>query len=485
MTGPVGGFWSRLSLRVRLMTIGLLGLATSLALGSAALYGALTLLSYRSLDDSGAATAADVAALVDQGRLPDPIPVTGDQIVQVVDARDRVVSASLNADRLTAMLLPHELSAAVSGAHPEVSGSRVGLDSALRVAAVRAGPADARRTVVVAQQFDDIEHAQRILKLTLLATYPLLLAVLGLIAWRVVGATLRPVEALRSSADRISGTEQDTRLPVPRSGDEIHALAVTLNSMLDRLAGSRARQRTFVADAAHELRSPLAAMRTQLEIAERLGEGTSLTRDLQADVLRMAGLVEDLLVLARLDADALPDRTPRPVAVLPLLLEVARQHADSRVPVLVSEGPEGPERPARPVLLTDGPELTVLGRADELGRVLANLVDNGVRHATTAVQLSARAAGDEVELTVSDDGVGIPAEERDRVFERFTRLDEARDRDAGGSGLGLAIVRELVRRSGGEVRLEDAPGGGLAVRVRLPGAPPTRPATPDRSTTTA
>jgi signal transduction histidine kinase len=467
-------FWSRLSLRVRLMTIGLLGVATALAIGSIALYAALTVLSYRSLDESGAATAADVAALVDQGRLPDPIPVTGNQIVQVVDARDRVVSASVNADRLTAMLLPDELSSALAGDHPEVSGSRAGLASALRVTAVRAGPADARRTVVVAQQFDDIEHMQRILRLTLLAIYPLLLGVLGLIAWRVVGATLRPVEALRSSADRISGTEQDTRLPVPRSRDEIHALAVTLNSMLDRLAASRARQRSFVADAAHELRSPLASMRTQLEIAERLGEGTQLSRDLQADVLRMAGLVEDLLVLARLDADAVLDRAPHALPVRPLLVEAAQQHADARVPVVVEAasttgGPAlGPE--------SEVPGLCLLGREDEVRRVLANLVHNAVRHAATTVRLSARASGREVELVVADDGGGIPVAERDRVFERFTRLDEARDRDAGGSGLGLAIVRELVLRSGGDVRLEDAPGGGLAVHVRLPLAPP--PPTP-------
>jgi signal transduction histidine kinase len=467
-------FWSRLSLRVRLMTIGLLGVALALAIGSAALYGALTLLSYRSLDESSAATAADVAALVEQGRLPDPIPVTGNQIVQVVDTRDRVVSASLNADRLTAMLLPDELSDALAGLHPQVSGARAGLASPLRVTAVRAGSPGERRTVVVAQEFDAIEHTQRILRLTLLAIYPLWLAVLGLIAWRVVGAALRPVEALRASAERISGTGQDTRLPVPSSRDEVHALAVTLNSMLDRLAASRARQRSFVADAAHELRSPLASMRTQLEIAERLGEGTSLTRDLQADVLRMAGLVEGLLMLARLDADTLPDQAPRAVAVRPLLVEVARKHVEARVQVVVGE-PEatGPNNPTGPSGL---PELVVLGREDELTRVLANLVDNAVRHAATSVRLSARADGTDVEILVADDGVGVPEGERERVFERFTRLDEARDRDAGGSGLGLAIVRELVHRMAGEVRLQDAPGGGLAVRVRLPGA--TSPPTP-------
>lgn len=444
--------WRRLSLRARLLLIGVLGVATALAIGSFALYGVLTLVSYRTLDNSGAATAADVAALVDRGRLPDPIPVTGSQIVQVVDSRNRVVSASVNADRLTAILRPDEVDAVLAGSHVEISGSRVGLASPLRVVATSAGPADARRTILVAQQFGDIEHSQRILKLTLLATYPLLLAVLALIAWRVVGAALRPVEELRSSAERISGTGQDTRLPVSSSEDEIHALAVTLNSMLDRLAVARERQRSFIADAAHELRSPLASMQTQLEVAHRLGEETPVTKDLSAEVRRMTGLVEDLLVLARLDSDTAPDRTLAPVEIRPVVREVVQRYDGARVPVTATV-------PGR---------LVVRAERDGLRRALANLVDNAVRHAATAVQVTAQAEGPHVVLTVSDDGTGISAEDRERVFERFTRLDDARARDAGGSGLGLAIVRELVRRSNGEVALGDSSSGGLSARIALP-----------------
>ena len=160
--------WLRASLRARLLVIGVLGVATALAIGSIALYVVLTLVSYRSLDQAGTATATEVADLVDRGRLPDPIPVTGSQIVQVVDARDRVVSASVNADRLTALLLPREVTAALAGSRVVVPGSRVGLDSDLRVVAARAGPAGARRTVVVAQGFEDVQHSQHILKVTLL-----------------------------------------------------------------------------------------------------------------------------------------------------------------------------------------------------------------------------------------------------------------------------------------------------------------------------
>lgn len=447
------GAWQRLGLRARLLLIGVLGVAAALAIGSVALYTVLTLVSFRNLDDSGAATAADVAALVEQGRLPDPIPVTGNQIVQVVDSRDRVVSASVNADRLTALLLPRELDQALAGARVEVPGSRVGLDSPLRVLAVDAGTGDARSTVVVAQQFDYIEHSQRILKLTLLGIYPLLLAALALIAWRIMGAALRPVDALRSSADRISGTGQDLRLPVPSTGDEIQALAATLNSMLDRLAASRARQRSFVADAAHELRSPLASMQTQLEIADRLGEGTQASHDLQEEVLRMSSLVEDLLTLARFDGEALSAEALEPVDLRPIVQEVVGRYDDARVPV---------------VALTPDSSL-VRGRPQDLRRVLANLVDNAVRHATSLVEVSLSADGPDIVLMISDDGPGIAETDRERAFERFTRLDAARDRDAGGSGLGLAIVRELVDRLGGRVRLERSPLGGLSARVTLPG----------------
>lgn len=444
---------TRLSLRARLLLVGVLGVAAALAIGSFALYGVLTLVGFRTLDNAGAATAAQVADLVDRNRLPDPIPVTGSQIVQVVDSHDRVVSASLNADRLTAMLLPGEVRRALAGSHPRVPGSRLGLDSPLRVSAVRAGPADVRRTVIVAQRLGDLSNSQRTLRLTLLVTYPLLLATLALIAWRVVGAALRPVEVLRAAAEQISGTGQDTRLPVPSSRDEIHALALTLNSMLDRLAASRARQRAFVADAAHELRSPLGSMQTQLEVAERLGEGTAATRDLLLDVARMSALVEDLLVLARLDRESAPaHRPPQPVALRPLLHEVIRRHDGARVPVTARELPD----------------VTVLGLHDELERVFDNLLDNAVRHAETSVQISVLSSGTQVEIVFGDDGAGVPEADRERVFDRFTRLDEARDRDAGGSGLGLAIVRELVRRNGGSVALTQGPSGGLVATVCLP-----------------
>jgi len=402
--------------------------------------------------------------MVENNSLPDPLPVSGSQVVQVVDTSGAVVSASMSADRLTPLLRSAELARALAGARIPVAGARAGLAGTLRAIAVQAGPASRARSVIVAVPVSDIEQSQTVLRTTLLLAYPPLVVIMALIAWRVIGGTLRPVENLRSGAARISGSDQDERLAVPQAADEIRALALTLNDMLDRLAAARGRQRAFVADAAHELRSPLTSIRTQLEVAQHLGEGGDLVADLLVDVARMSTLVEDLLLLARAgsesggdsSSDARSDARRHPAResldVSALLVQIADRYAGARVPVSVTEG------------------TTVHAKADpeKLQRVLANLVDNAVRHADSSVVLDVLSEGGRAVLTVADDGPGIPVEERERVFERFARLDDARDRDAGGTGLGLAIVRELLRRSNGSISLRDNPSGhGLAAVVHL------------------
>jgi signal transduction histidine kinase len=441
-----------LSLRARLMAVGVTGVALALALGSVALYAGLTITVNGAVDETAYASARAVAAMVDDNTLPDPLPVSGSQVMQVVDSSGAVVRASVSADRLTPLLRSPELVKALAGERISVPGARAGLTGTLRVIAVRAGLASARSSIIVAVPVNEIEQSQQVLRNTLLVTYPPLVVIMALIAWRVIGWTLRPVEMLRSGAARISGSDQDERLAVPESADEIRALAVTLNDMLDRLAAARGRQRAFVADSAHELRSPLASMRTQLEVAQRLGEGGELATDLLADVTRLAALVEDLLLLARAGSDARPPTRRESLDVRALLVATANRYADASVPVSVS----------------DGPAVHASVNAEELARVVANLVDNAVRHARSGVVLAVRAEGGRAVLTVVDDGPGIPAGDRERVFERFARLDDARDRDAGGTGLGLAIVRELLRRSGGSISLEDNPDGpGLAAVVHL------------------
>ncbi|MGC9668529.1 sensor histidine kinase [Planosporangium sp. 12N6] len=438
------------------MIIGAGGLAVGFALGGIVLVAALEYALQRSVDADAFSTARGVADLVNVRELPQQVPVSGDQIVQVVDSRHRVRSASIGADRLVPLLRPEELAdARSSGNGRYVDGARAGMDGRLRVVVVPAGPPDDPQSVIVARPVAAARQSVDVVRTALLITYPLLIAVLALFAWRVVGAALRPVEELRAGAEQITGGDSGDgsgpaadRLPVPDSHDEIHRLAVTLNDMLDRLARARARQRAFVADAAHELRSPLANMRTELEVAQRIGDPARVD-DLLVDIERLTRLVDDLLLLARADDAPRPART-EPVELGALLRETAAQYDTARVPVAVA----------------GGPPQWVAGDPQALGHVVRNLVDNGVRHATSRVTLAVVPGG----FTVIDDGPGIAPADRERVFERFTRLDDARARDAGGAGLGLAIVQELVRRHGGTVTLADAKPG-VRARVRLPVLP--------------
>ncbi len=442
-----------MSLRARLMTIGVLGVAGSLVIGGLVLYAVLTAALTRTVQASALSSAREVALLVETNRLPDPIPVSGAQVVQVIDAQGRVVSGSPTADRLTALVTADERLAALAGDAVVVPGARAGLSGSLQVAALDANAAGKRVTVVAAAPTADVETSGRTLRLLLLVLFPLLLAVLAVIAWRIIGAALRPVEALRLGAARIDATSPETeRLPVPATRDEISALASTLNEMLDRVAAARRTQRAFVADAAHELRSPLASIRTQLEVAQRLGEDDQLTSGLLADVERLSALVEDLLLLARTD-DGRGSAEVEPVDVSAVLSSLAGRYAGARVPLrLPASG--------------DGPVLVAVAEPD-LVRVLTNVIDNAVRHARSAVVADVEVRGPDVLVRICDDGHGIPEADRERVFDRFTRLDEARDRDRGGSGLGLAITRELLGRAGGTIALADA-GPGVRAVITLP-----------------
>lgn len=443
----------RLGLRARLMIIGVAGLAVALTAGNIILYLVLSLAVNRTLDNEARASASDVVALVNKGTPPDPLPISGAQVVQIIDSDHRVVDGSVNADRLTPLLHPDELQTALSGSAVVISGSRAGLAGPLRAVAEPAGPGGSQVTVVVAQQVGDVEAGTGILRTALLISAPLLLAVLALIAWYVIGRTLRPVELLRQGAERISGSGRAERLPVPRSDDEIAALAVTLNRMLDRLTAARARQGSFVADAAHELRSPLASIRVQLEVAQRIGDSGSLTDDLMIDIERLSALVEDLLLLARADADTRGPANPIDFDAQELLAEMAAGRSGGRVPVDTEAGPP----------------VTVNADRNEIRRAVANLVDNAVRHADAGVLVRVSATAETATIQVIDDGPGIDPVDRQRVFQRFTRLDDARDRDGGGSGLGLAIVAEVVRRANGTVELAESRGGkGLEARISLP-----------------
>ncbi|WP_020577706.1 sensor histidine kinase [Actinopolymorpha alba] len=453
-------WWLGASLRARLILIGATGVAAGLALGGLVLLQTLTYTLQRNLDSNASQTAATVVSLIKAGQLSDPIPVgAGTTAIQVVDTQGRVRAASAGSDRLVPVLRPTELALAESGSRFTISGERLAVTGPVRVVVGKAGAGTDSMTVLVAVSARGLHDSVAVVKGTLLVAFPLLVAALAVLAWRVVGWTLRPVESLRRGAAEITGARTGGRLPVPSGKDEVHRLAVTLNDMLARLDAARQRQRAFVADAAHEFRSPLASMRTQLEVSSRLGpdavDWSDVARDLQVEVDRLARLTDDLLLLARADEGALAPPAVD-VDLAGVVREVVGRYADARVPVTSSS--EG--------------EWQVEGTPDALRRVVANLVDNAVRHARSCVVVAVSGTCTdggrrEVLLTVTDDGPGIPPEDRMRVFDRFTRLDDARARDDGGSGLGLAIVRELVRLHRGSVVLADA-APGVRAEVRLP-----------------
>jgi signal transduction histidine kinase len=455
----------RLSLRARLLLVSAVALALGLAAGGVVLVGVLNFALLRAVNTQALETADGVAKLVNQNSLSQPIPVSPDMQVQVIDADDRVLAMSANADRLVPILYPDEIARLPDRSGVLIPGDRIHLTSWVRVVMVQAGPPTRPQRVLVARSTADVMQGVHLLRVTLLVAFPLLVVLLAAVSWRVLGAALSPVEELRAGAEEITGGARPGRLPVPGSHDEIHRLAVTLNGMLHRLDAARARQRAFVADAAHELRSPLTNMRTELEVAQRLPDSTdwpALSTDLLTDVDRLSRLVDDLLLLARADdAATRPARGIEEVELGQLVDEVAGRYPSVDY-----------ERPAEPVI--------VAGERDALGRVLANLLDNAVRHAASTVRVTVdlghgggdvggggAGLGAYAMMVISDDGPGIPEADRDRVFDRFTRLDDARARDAGGSGLGLAIVKELVRRHGGTVTLGDGQPG-LRVEIRLP-----------------
>lgn len=299
------------------------------------------------------------------------------------------------------------------------------------------------------------EAVSTVVKL-LLAGMPILALLAAGLAWLVAGRTLAPVDRMRSEVDAIEGGHLDARVDVPQQSDEIAALARTLNHMLDRLESSQERQRRFVADASHELRSPLATLQaaTDLTSMDPAGEWPEVAPTVRIELDRMNALIGDLLLLARIEEDR-PSSTAVDLDLADLAqAEVGRWRAESTVAV----------RCAGRAATARAPESVV-------ERILRNLVDNGIRHARSEVVVTtSTAAGGTALVTVDDDGQGIESADRERVFDRFVRLDEGRSRDQGGFGLGLSIVRELARSVGGDVRAEAAPQGGARFTVTLPGA---------------
>jgi signal transduction histidine kinase len=470
-----------------------LGLAVAFAAVDLLLFNVLRVSLTRSVDDTARQGAAGVVALIDANRLPAPVPVAPDVTIQVLNPSGQITDVSPDTDRLVPLLSPAQaVASARTGGVVLINGPAFGMSSMLRVTAMRATDGS---LVVAAVPYSSVSGSLSVVAKALVFGTPLLFAAFTGAIWLAVGSTLRPIDLLRRGAARVTGTAVPSDLPVPEARDEVRSLALTLNDMLDRLAAAQQRQRALVSDTAHELRSPIASIRAQLEVALDHPEGQdweSTARDVHADVLRLARLAEDLLLLARLDeragaagqgeaagggagaggAGARAAWGGATVDLAELSESVAARYAAARVPIVVTGAAEpGPG----PVPGTGAAPFSVAGDRDAIDRLLVNLIDNAVRYAKSQVTVAVRREDAEVTLTVTDDGPGIPDAGLERAFDRFARLDDARSRDGdegGGAGLGLAIVRATAQAYGGTAHLESAASGadppGLRAVVRLP-----------------
>jgi signal transduction histidine kinase len=423
----------------------------------------LVLLVHRSLvgsvDSAELARARDVAALATAGRLQSTVASTGEEssVVQVLSPSGVVVAASANITGDAPLLATSPRNRAVQVVTRR--GVPIGdQGQSFRVVARPVALPDGPGWIYVATSLAQVDLTTGRLALLLAAGLPVLLLVVGLTTWRAVGRALRPVEQIRSSAASISGAELGARVPVPVTGDEIARLADTMNAMLSRIETAALRQREFVGDASHELRSPLTALQTELDVAiahDGAELPAALLARLSGQVGRMVELLDGLLLLARAD-EGVTQRGDETVDLDELVLaEAARLRAAGATVSVV--GPDA----AR-----------VRGSHQDLARVLRNLGDNAVTHARANVTLSVRVEAGQAVMSVADDGPGIAEADRARVFERFTRLDQARSRTAtgGGAGLGLAICKQIVDRHGGQISVEGARGARFVVRLPLTGS---------------
>ncbi|MFC8431199.1 sensor histidine kinase [Streptomyces sp. NPDC057253] len=436
--------------------------------------GVSVLLSLRSdlIDQAGTQaerTARGVAANLAAGTPYDELKLDDDEEpVQVVDAHGTLVAASENLERVSgtgtsavkpqaprggtgsddedddSALEPGEIADEVTLTNGSATIDGESADyrfAALEVEVQGKG----RLTVYAGASLDAEQGAVGTAQTVMLIGFPLLLGVVAAVTWLVTRRALRPVEGIRAEMAAITASEDlARRVPVPDTHDEVARLARTTNETLAALETSVERQRRFVADASHELRSPIASLRTQLEVAAAHPELLDLEGAVE-DTVRLQRLAGDLLLLARLDA------------------------GEGRGAARVDLG----ELAARCVRGRDGvtveaADVEVVGSRGQLERVLGNLLDNARRHARSAVAVTVRRDGAWAVVQVADDGDGVPPADRERVFERFVRLDEARARDDGGAGLGLAIARDVAVRHGGSLTVRDAAAGGALFELRLP-----------------
>jgi signal transduction histidine kinase len=443
MTGP--------SLRVRATAVATLLCALVLAAGGLLLVTTLDRHLTAGSDDLSRSRVRDLLDQAASGELPTVLRnVNDDAVAQVLAPDGTVLAASPNIEGKGPIV------AAGAPADGERRTIRAPDDSETEEYRVwvQSGPgAGGQVTVVEGSSLEAVHEATATLRRTLLVGVPLAAVVLGLVIWLVLGGALARLDRIRAEVDAIGPDQLERRVPSDGRSDEVGRLAATMNRMLDRVDASAQRQRRLVADVSHDLQGPLAAQRVSLELALATPGSVDpelLRRDVLGPTGEMERLVDDLLVLAAADEGAPADTSAVDLDAV-VLEEAARARHSGSATVDTTRVSAGPVR----------------GNPSELRRVVRNLVDNAVTHAGSRVELRLESHAGHVVLDVMDDGPGVPANEREQVFERFHRGDPARTRGAAGTGLGLAIARSLAERAGGRLELLEG-GPGARFRLTLP-----------------
>lgn len=448
----------RAGIRVRITAVATVAVVAVLLLTALGLVAYQRRVLTEDVDDSlllrNHALAKEQRSLVAPGGESDPVRMlTGqgdeDAVAQVVDASGQVVAATSNFESQPPLPAPPgDGGASWNATHLPSDDARYRLLSRR----------DGDLIVHTATPLDDVDDSVATLRRGMAYAIPSVAVVLALLVWWLVGRTLRPMEAMRSEVADISGSSLHRRVPVPGVDDEVARMATTMNAMLDRIEEAAERRRRFVADASHELRSPLARMRAEIEVDLAHPETADLAATHQSvleEAAHLQQLVDDLLHLARTDSGA-GGGSRVPVDLDDLVLrEVDRMRAVGGVRV-----DAGGVSAAQ-----------VTGDPDQLARAIRNLAENAARHASTTVTFTVRESDGVAEMAVADDGPGIPEEDRERVFERFSRLDSARSAGDGGTGLGLAITRDVVEGHGGTVRVDPDHSPGARLVITLPSPP--------------
>ena len=454
--GSIGGFWSRRGVRARSTIAAVLVVAVALIASGITLVLVLNVALTNSVEQSVQQRARDVAAQIADEDIEAATPTIdaapGDgTLVQVVNAAGAVVASSPSIAGEPA------IQAAVSaGSEPTTTQVRLPFvdNDPYLVATVAVQGRDEIVTVITAQSLVQVQNVYGLVGWLLLLGSPFLLAAVGAVTWLAVGRSLRSVDRIRERVETIGASDLHERVPVPVAKDEVAALATTMNHMLGRLETSAATQRQFIADASHELRSPLTSMRASLDVAQAIGGGDAWVKAepvLSDEVDRMTRLVGDLLLLARADEGAVPLHRVD-VDLDDLMASEARRLRSQTALTITSH--------IEPVQVVADPE--------RLAQALRNLIDNAVRFASQEVHLTVATTSGGAVMSVEDDGPGIPPDDRESVLGRFVRLDDHRARDHGGAGLGLAIASEIARLHGGRILVGESSLGGAQVSVLLP-----------------